>query len=94
MLKQFVIIIGDLKIDRLNLKPETREGKILKDFEDVHHLRCMITKPTGIAQTLATLLDEILCNKPQVFKKSGTVGPEISDHRLIYGIMFANIVEK
>ena len=65
--KQLVILLGDLNMDRL--RPETREGKILKDLEDVHGVQCMITEPTRITQTSETLLDVILTNKPQMLKK-------------------------
>ena len=34
--KQFIIITGDMNLNRL--KPESREGKILCDLEDVHGL--------------------------------------------------------
>ena len=87
--KQLVILLGDLNMDRL--RPETREGKILKDLEDVHGLQCMITEPTRITQTTETLLDVILINKPQMFKKCGTVDPVMSDHKLVYGIMAASV---
>ena len=32
-----------------------------------------------------TLLDVILTNAPEMFKKCGIYEPEISDHRMIYG---------
>ena len=83
--RKSVFIIGDLNIDRLRL--EKREWKILKDLEDVHSLQCMITEPTRITRTLAKLLDVILTNQPEMFKKCGTVDPAISDHQLIFGIM-------
>ena len=37
--------------------------------------------------TSATLLDVILANKPENFRASGVLNPEISDHHLIYGVM-------
>lgn len=42
--KQFVIMTGDLNLNRL--KPDKREGKILRDLEDIHELSCLINKPT------------------------------------------------
>jgi hypothetical protein len=63
--KQFVIVMGDLNMDRL--KPNDREGKILKDLEEVNNLQCMITEPTRIPMNSQTLLDVLLSNSPEVF---------------------------
>ena len=83
--KQTLILSGDLNLDRL--KPESREGRILADLEEVHGLQCLITKPTRITPTSETLLDVILTNKPNLFRTSGSFNPEIRDHHLIYGIL-------
>ena len=83
--KQTLILTGDLNLDRL--KPESREGRILAEIEEVHGLRCLITKPTRITPTSETLLDHvILTSKPYLFRTSGSFNPGISDHHLIYGI--------
>ena len=58
--KQLISLLGDLNMDRL--RPETGEGKILKDLENVHGLQCMITEPTRITQTSETQLDVIPTN--------------------------------
>jgi exonuclease III len=63
--KQFVIVMGDLNMDRL--KPNDREGKIFKDLEEVNNLQCMITEPTRIPMNSQTLLDVLLSNSPEVF---------------------------
>ncbi|KAL9986821.1 hypothetical protein ACROYT_G001023 [Oculina patagonica] len=86
---QFVIIIGDLNLNRL--KPEGREGKILLDLEVEQGFDCLITSPTRI-QTLGTLttqnlIDVILTNQPELFGNCGVYNPEISDHALIYGFI-------
>ena len=73
------------------LKPNHREGKILKDLEEVHDLQCTISEPTRITVTLQTLLDVLLTNVPQLFKKCGTYDPGISDHRLVYGVMTEHV---
>ena len=83
--KQTFIVTGDLNLDRL--KPDSREGRILADLEEVHEMQCLITKPTRITPTSETLLDVILTNKPNLFRNSGSFNPEISDHHLIYGIL-------
>jgi len=88
---QFVVITGDLNLDRL--KPELREGKILKDLEDVHGLTCLITKPTRLTENTQTLLDVILTNKPELFKEAHVYNPEIiSDHAMVIGIMTGNAI--
>lgn len=86
---QFIIVTaGDLNLDRLN--PESREGKMLRDLEDVHSLTCLIDKPTRITETSQTLLDVILTNKPELFRDCGIYDPGISDHALVYGSMNVN----
>ena len=85
MERKSVIIMGDLNLDRL--KPDRKEGKILIDLEEVHGLECIITEPTRVTTSSATLLDVILTNNCQLFRTSGVFNPEISDHCLIYGLM-------
>ena len=46
--KQF-IVITDLNLNRL--RSYQREGKIMRDFEDVRGLKCLVTKPTRITDT-------------------------------------------
>ena len=79
--KQTFIVTGDLNLDRL--KPDSGEGRILADVEEVLGMHCLITKPTRITPTLETLLDVTLTNKPNLFRTSGSFNPEISDHHLI-----------
>lgn len=86
--KQFVIITGDLNLNRL--KPDKREGKILRDLEDVHELSCLINKPTRITITSRTLIDVILTNKPEIFKESDVYDPGLSDHRMVYAVTREN----
>ena len=43
--------------------------------------------PTRITPTSETLLYVILTNKLELFKTSGALNPEMSDHHLVYGIM-------
>lgn len=80
-----VILTGDLNLDRL--RPESIEGQLLINLEEVYGLECLITEPTKITCTSATLLDVILTNKPDHFRASGVFNPEISDRNLIYGVM-------
>ena len=80
-----LILTGDLNLDRL--RPERTEGKILLSLEEVYGLECLIKDPTRITPTSETVLDVILTNKPELFKTSGALNPEMSDHHLVYGIM-------
>ena len=80
-----LILTGDLNLDRL--RPERTEGKILLSLEEVYGLECLIKDPTRITPTSETLLDVILTNKPELFKTSGVLNPEMSDHHLVYWIM-------
>lgn len=84
-----VILLGDLNLDRL--KPNTKEGKLLLDMEEEQELECLINVPTRIGtistNTSRTLIDILLTNQPELFRYSGVVDPELSDHKLIYGIL-------
>ena len=68
------VIVGDLNLTRL--RPESREGNVLKDIEEV---QSMITEATRITIKSETLLDVILTNNPDMFKECGTFNPETSD---------------
>ena len=83
--KHSVVLAGYLNMDRL--KPTERLGKILVDFEEVNDLQCMILEPTRITPTTATLLDVILTNQPDLFRKCGVHHLALSDHSMVYGIM-------
>ena len=83
--KQTIVIVGDLNMDRL--RPDSAEGKILTDLEEVNNLKCLITKPTRITVHSQTLLDVLLTNSPELFVKSGTFDPGLSDHYMVYGEM-------
>ena len=86
---KIVIVLGDLNLDRM--KPSTKEGKVLLDIEEEQEFECLINQPTRIATrgltTSHTLIDVLLTNQPELFKSSGVLNPELSDHKLIYGIM-------
>ena len=51
----------------------------------------MITEPTRVTVNSQTLLDVILTNNPELFKKCGIYNPEISDHSMIYGEMVERV---
>ena len=83
--KQFILITGDLNLDRF--KPEEREGKILRDLEEIHGLTCLIEKPTRVTENSQTLIDVIITNRPELFNKSDVYNTGISDHAMVYGVM-------
>ena len=51
MLRNFVVITGDLNLDRL--RPDKREGKLLLDLEDVHNFNCLINERVRVTTCLA-----------------------------------------
>ena len=55
--KQFIIIMGDLNLNKL--RPRDKEGKILCDLEEVYGLECLIKEPTRITENSSTLLNVI-----------------------------------
>lgn len=83
--KQFIIVLGDLNLDRL--RPERREGRILLDLEDIHGYSCLINKPTRITDHSQTLLDIVLTNKLYLFQGCDVFNPELSDHAPVYGLL-------
>ena len=86
---QFIFIIGDLNLNRMN--PDSAEGKTLLNLEIEQGLECLITLPTRVqmqgACVTRSLIDVILTNQPDLFRKCGVYNPEISDHALIYGFI-------
>ena len=82
--KQTWILMGDLNLNRFDTNK--RKGKILKDLEEGYDLGCLIISPTRITNLSSTLIDVLLTNRPDIFKKE-FYNPEISDHHLIYCLM-------
>ena len=83
--RQSVITLGDLNLDKL--KPNSTEGKILGDIEDIFQLKCLIEEATRITTTSRTLIDVILTNKPELFDTAGVIDFGLSDHAMIYGFL-------
>ena len=84
-----VVVLGDLNLDRL--RPDKREGKLLLDLETEQGLTCLITQPTRTEKRgtmiTSTLIDVLLTNRPELFKRSGNYYPALSDHAMIFGIL-------
>ena len=47
--KEFVTIIGAFNLDRMRI--DKREGKILRDLEEVRWLECLVIMPTRVTNT-------------------------------------------
>lgn len=72
-----VIVIGDLNDDLLNM-----QNNHLKSIINNLGLTQLISEPTRPASQ--SLLDPIICNKPQLVVSSGTLPPVCSDHIPVY----------
>lgn len=61
------------------------------DLKEEQGFNCLIDKPARIQirglTTRTLIIDILLPNKPEMFKRSGTYNSELSDHALIYGII-------
>ena len=84
-----VVVLGDLNLDRL--RPDKREGKLLLDLETEQGLTCLTTQPTRTEKRgtmiTSTLIDVLLTNRQELFKRSGNYYPALSDHAMIFGIL-------
>ena len=84
---KLIYLMGDTNIDLL----KSGEHTLTSDFLDVlysHNLIPLITKPTRVTQTTATLIDNIFTNDFKETKKhyQGILYNDISDHYPIYHI--------
>ena len=78
------IILGDFNINHLT--PNTSECKFFREHvSEPYDLSQLITEPTRISDSSATLIDLLLVSYPDNVKASGVVDvPAIGDHCLIY----------
>lgn len=83
--RQTVIIKGDINLDKR--KPNSREGRVLNDIEDVFDLKCLINEYTRITPDSKTLIDLILTNRPDLFDSTGVSDFGLSDHAMINGFL-------
>lgn len=81
-----VLVMGDINLDLLG------DSNVVIDFKDsvslleVHNL---VSEPTRLSSTSATLIDVILSSKPQLYSKSRSLSTDsdsISDHNLVAAI--------
>ena len=82
-------MLGDLNIDLLKCE----EHRLTSSFVDIHVLYSnnvfpLITKPTRVPQTTATLIDHVLTNNFDIWGKhwQGILCTDISDHYAVFHI--------
>ena len=74
-----VFLVGDMNINILNHASHTDTDEFL-DFLYSKGMYPLITKPTRITRTCATLLDNIFTNEYKLITKSGILISDVSDH--------------
>ena len=82
---QELIIMGDLNCDVSKTPPESNTRK-LQLLSLLYQLDQLISEPTRVTGTSATLIDLFFTNKPENIIQSGVVHIGISDHSLIYAV--------
>ena len=83
--RQTVMILGDLNMNKC--KPNSTDGKVVKDLEDIFDLQCLIKDYTRITPANKTLIDVLLTNRSDLFDITGVVDFGLSDHALIYSFL-------
>ena len=79
-----IIIIGDINLDLLS---DSNTVTNLKDATGMLEVQNLVSQPTRLSSTFATLLDVILSSKPQLYSKSlCTDSDVISDYNLVTAI--------
>jgi hypothetical protein len=73
-------------------KDKSQHGRKLQRIIKTYGLTNVITEPTRVANSSATLLDLILVSNKSKIIKAGTLDPAISDHKMIYAIV--NLIKK
>ena len=78
---QEVYILGDLNINLINNQKHTPNGiKRYKEFCSLNGLKQLLTLPTRITKTSASLLDHVLTNSADRVSHFGVVDTGLSDH--------------
>ena len=87
---KIVFLAGDMNINILNYAKHTDTN----NFVDLLYSKGMyplITKPTRITSTCATLLDNIFTNEYRLISKSGVLICDVSDHLPVFQICSYNV---
>ena len=80
-----LFILGDMNCDYFKYPPEPRTEK-LKFLSSMYQLQQLISEPTRVTNTSATLIDLIFTNDSNNIAKSGVIYNGMSDHSIIYVI--------
>ena len=73
-----LLIIGDINIDLM------KDSSLADNLRAEYHLSQLITEPTRVTKTTATLIDHIYMSSKDLVAVSGVFEPHVSDHRLIF----------
>lgn len=87
------IIGGDLNIN-LNSENCILNKKLIQNFAGKFSLTQLITQPTRVTKTSATLIDHIYHNDTYQVQKSGKITYALSDHDLTYIVLKRNLPKK
>ena len=86
VLKKYdVIILGDINID-VSIKNSCVQSKTYLDLLLGLGMKNLISKPTRITNTTATILDHIITNLPYDSLTSGILISDITDHLPVFGL--------
>ncbi len=80
-----IYILGDLNCNVLNTGDPACQA--LLNFCSTFNLAQLITQPTRITESSATLLDVILVSNKELIIESNVVPISISDHDLVYATL-------
>ena len=83
-----LVILGDLNCDISHPDKGSTEGRALLDLMNEYNLTNLIREPTRVTATSITLIDVILTNRPRSFLTAGTFDLGLSDHHLVYAVIF------
>ena len=76
-----LLITGDINIDLM------KDSSLADNLRAEYHLTQLITEPTRVTKTTATLIDHIYTSSKDLVAVSGVFEPHVSDHRLIFCIL-------
>lgn len=79
------LLCGDFNIDLLKFETSGTARDLINSCQASHFFN-VITKPTRVSDTSATLIDHIWCNKISTLLHSGIIYDDISDHFPVYAL--------
>ena len=82
---KLLYIMGDFNINLLNVDTHEQSGNFVESMFS-YNLYPLITKPSTITPSTATLIDNIFCNSIESTFNSGLIIADVSDHFPIFCI--------